>query len=305
MRYKSIYFMILILMIAAISVPAGRSAAPAGAAAPNVQDASQQIWNLMLQINTNLAEKFYRVDRAEYITLGEAGAIGQTVVFNDRGNKQLASHYVPGDPRRGGRTNITYIVDQTEGAVDNLSVAQTNAAIDRAMTTWNNVNCSTIPITKLPDVPGVDLGVVEFRSGLGGSPSNAADITHAGWLPAGLLPPNVIAVTFTFMFVDAAGNPTDIDNNNKIDTAFSEILYNDVFIWQINGDVDVETIALHESGHALSQGHFGKAFITDSNGKVHFAPRAVMNAAYSGIQQEIKETDNGGHCSNWGKWPNN
>jgi hypothetical protein len=129
------------------------------------------------------------------------------------------------------------------------------------------------------------------------SPSNAADITRAGWLPAGLLPPNVIAVTFTFMFVDAAGNPTDIDNNNKIDTAFGEILYNDAFTWQINGDIDVESIALHESG-ALSQGHFGKAFITDSNGKVHFAPKAVMNAAYSGIQQEIKSTDNGGHCSN-------
>jgi hypothetical protein len=305
MKYKSIYIMILILMIAATSVPAGRYTALARAAAPKVQDAPQEIWNLMSRINANLAEKFYRVDRAEYITLVEAGAIGQTVFFNDRGNKQLDSHYVPGDLRRGGRTNITYIVDQTEGAVDNLAIAQTNAAIDRAMTTWNNVNCSTIPITKLPNVPGVDLGVVEFLSGLGGSPSNAADITHAGWLPAGLLPPNVIAVTFTFMFVDAAGNPTDIDNNNKIDTAFSEILYNDAFTWQINGDVDVETIALHESGHALSQGHFGKAFITNSNGKVHFAPRAVMNAAYSGIQQEIKGTDNGGHCSNWGKWPNN
>jgi hypothetical protein len=305
MKYKSIYFMILILMIGAISVPAGRSAGPTRAAVPKVQDAPQEIWNLMSMINASLAEKFYRVDRAEYITLGEAGAIGQTIFFNDRGNKQLASHYVPGDPRRGGRTNITYIVDQTEGAVDNLAVGQTNDAIDRAMTTWNNVNCSTIPITKLPNVPGVDLGVVEFLNGLGGSPSNAADITHAGWLPAGLLPPNVIAVTFTFMFVDAAGNPTDIDNNNKIDTAFSEILYNDAFTWQINGDVDVETIALHESGHALSQGHFGKAFITNSNGKVHFAPTAVMNAAYSGIQQEIKGTDNGGHCSNWGKWPNN
>jgi hypothetical protein len=306
MKHKSIYFLILILMIAVISVPAGRYAAPARAAAPSVQDAtSQQIWNMMLQINANLSEKFYRVDRAEYITMGEAGAIGQTVFFNNRGNKQLASHYVPGDPRRGGRTNITYLIDQTEGAIDNLSVAQTNAAIDRAMTTWNNVNCSIIPITKLPNVSGIDLGVVEFLSGLGGSPSNAADITHAGWLPAGLLPPNVIAVTFTFTFMDAAGNPTDIDNNNKIDTAFSEILYNDAFIWRINGDVDVESIALHESGHALSQGHFGKAFITDSNGKVHFAPRAVMNAAYTGIQQEINSTDNGGHCSNWAKWPNN
>jgi hypothetical protein len=305
MKHKSVYLLILISMIAAISVPAGRSAAPARAAAPSVQDASAQIWNLMSQINAGLAAKSYRVDQAEYITLGEAGAIGQTVFFNDRGNKQLASHYVPGDPRRGGRTNITYIVDQTEGAVDGLAVAQTTAAIDRAMTTWNNVACSTIPITKLPDIPGVDLGVVEFQSGLGGSQSNAADITHAGWLPAGLLPPNVLAVTFTFMFVDASGNPTDIDNNNKIDTAFSEILYNDAFTWQINGDVDVESIALHESGHGLSQGHFGKAFSTDSNGKVHFAPRAVMNAAYTGIQQSIKGTDNGGHCSNWGKWPNN
>jgi hypothetical protein len=305
MKHKSIYFMILILMIAAISVPAGRSAAPARAAAPGVQDASWQIWNLMSQINAGLAAKSYRVDRAEYITLGEAGAIGKTVFFKDRGNKQLDSHYVPRDPRRGGRTNITYIVDQTEGAVDGLTVAQTTAAISRAMTTWNNVNCSTIPITKLPDVPGVDLGVAEFENGLGGAPSAAADITHAGWVPAGILPPNVVAITFAFMFVDASENPTDIDKNNKIDTAFSEIYYNDAFAWKINGDIDVETVALHESGHGLSQGHFGAEFSIDSNGKIHFSPRAVMNAAYSGIQQSIAATDNAGHCSTWERWPNN
>jgi len=305
MKYKSVYFMILILMVAASSVPASRSAAPARAAAPSVQDASWQIWNLMSQINAGLAAKSYRVDRAEYITLGVAGAIGQTVFFKDRGNKQLDSHYVPGDPRRGGRTNITYLVDQMEGAVDGLTVAQTTAAIDRAMTTWNNVNCSTMPIAKLPNVGGVDLGVAEFENGMGGAPSNAADITHAGWVPAGILPPDVLAVTFTFMFVDAAGNPTDIDNNNKTDTAFSEIYYNDAFAWQINGGIDVETVALHESGHGLSQGHFGKAFSIDSNGKIHFSPRAVMNATYSGIQQSLAVTDNDGHCGIWAKWPNN
>jgi hypothetical protein len=139
---------------------------------------------------------------------------------------------------------------------------------------------------------------------LGGSPIPAADITHTGWLPAGLLNNRVIAVTFTFIFV-SGGVPTDIDNNGGADVAFREILYNNAFLWGINSNVDVETIALHESGHGLSQGHFGKAFGTLSNGKLHFAPRAVMNAAYSGIQQDIQATDNGGHCSIWGSWPNN
>ena len=86
---------------------------------------------------------------------------------------------------------------------------------------------------------------------------------------------------------------------------FSEVLYNGRFSWNINGNVDVQTIALHESGHGLNQGHFGKAFLTNSNGKIHFAPRAVMNAAYSGIQQDLTGTDNGGHCGIWASWPNN
>jgi hypothetical protein len=306
MKRKSTFFMVLIFMIATISAPAGRTAAPAGMAAPAAQNTAEQIWNIMSQMNAGLvaAGSNYRIERADYITNSDSGEIGQTVIFSNRGNKQLGEHFVPGDPRRGGRTNITYIVDQTEGAVDGLTVAQTTAAIDRAMTTWNNVTCSAIPITKLPDMPGVDLGVIEFIIGLGGSPDFLADITHAGWLPAGILPANVIAVTFTSVFADATGL-TDIDNNNKLDVAFREILYNDAFVWQINSGVDVESIALHESGHGLSQDHFGAAFITDSNGKLHFSPRAVMNAAYSGVQQSIAATDNGGHCSIWATWPNN
>jgi hypothetical protein len=37
---------------------------------------------------------------------------------------------------------------------------------------------------------------------------------------------------------------------------------------------------------------------------VHFAPFAVMNAAISRQAQELEGTDNGGHCSIWGHWPN-
>jgi len=244
----------------------------------------------------------YRLEYAEFLTDADSGDLGQIVFFKDRGNKQLTAHFVPGDPR-GGRTNITYTIDQTEGAIDGLTQAQTNAAIARAMTTWNNVNCASIPINAVGN-PGTDIGVIEFLNGLGGSPFFFADITHAGWLPGGILPPNVIAVTFTFIWIDGAGNPTDIDNNNKFDVAFREILYNNAFTWRINANIDVETVALHESGHGLSQGHFGSAFLTLSNGKLHFDPRAVMNAAYSGIQQTIDQTDNAGHCSIWARWPN-
>src|SRR5262245_19470826 len=246
----------------------------------------------------------YRLEHAEYLTDADSNEVGQIVFFKDRGNKQLIAHFVPGDPRRGGGTNITYTIDQTEGAIDALTQAQTNAAIERAMTTWDNVNCSTIPIVEVGN-SGTDIGVIEFLFGLGGSPVVFADIQHTGWLPGGILPPNVIAVTFTFIFIDGSGNPTDVDNNKKFDAAFREILYNDAFTWRINANIDVETVALHESGHGLSQDHFGSAFVTTNNGKPRCEPRAVMNSAYSGIQQTINQSDNAGHCSIWAQWPNN
>ncbi len=99
----------------------------------------------------------------------------------------------------------------------------------------------------------------------------------------------------------------DIDGNRKTDVAFRETYYNDAFPWGIDTDfpIDIESIALHEVGHDLSQAHFGDVFVDHAAAKLHFAPRAVMNAAYSGVQQELTGTDNGGHCSNWANWPQN
>ena len=267
---------------------------------------AQQIWSAMAAMNAALesAGVNIRVAKAHYLTPNDSGEVGQTVIFNDRGNQQFPLQFVAGDPRRGGRTNITYTIDQTEGAVDGLTQAQTNAAIIRAMTTWDNVTCSTIPIQQVAN-SGTDIGIVEFINGLGGSPLIFADIVHAGWLPAGILNNSVIASTFLFVFIDGNGDPTDIDGNGKADTALTETLYNDFYTWRINANIDVETVALHESGHGLSQDHFGKAFQTTANGFFHFAPRAVMNAGYSGVQQQIGQSDLGGHCSIWASWPQN
>ena len=253
----------------------------------------------------------YRLGMAEWYG---ADSEGQTIVFfNNRGNKQLGSHFVPGDPRRGGGTAISWLNELFDGATaSGLSPAATAGAIRNAMGTWDAQTCSTIPLNDLGDTNN-DLGVVQALFGFGGEPNLNwfADITHAGFLPGpffDILAPGggnfILGVTFTFWWVDANG-ATDIDNNGMTDTAFRDIYYNDNFPWAINGDIDVETVALHEAGHGLSQGHFGKAFLDNGSGQLHFAPLAVMNAAYSGVQQSPAGTDNGGHCSIWGSWPNN
>lgn len=285
----------------------GRELGPAAAASSAMTAFGEDVNAQLATQGTDV-----RLGGVEWYTSGDDGeAGGQIVFFNDRGNKELALHFVPGDPRRGGRTNITYLVDQSGGNTnDGLTNAQTEAAIDRAMGTWEAENCSTIPIVKVADTGAdpdlIDELIPEIPDD-GPGRAFAADIVHGGWstwIASASLPANVLAATFTFIFT-SGGNPTDIDTNKRGDVAWREIYYNDGHLWRINGTFDVETVALHEAGHGLSQGHFGKAFRTTSNNLLHFAPLAVMNAGYSQIQQALAGTDNGGHCTNWGSWPNN
>ena len=259
-----------------------------------------------------------RIGMVEWYTDGESGQLGQTLLFKNVGNKRLSFDFVPGDPRRGGRTDITYVTDDTQPSLD--AGVDTLGAIDSAMQTWEDVACSNIPITDLGDT-GTDEGFVQtLIPGFGGNPDiNAApaDINHDGFLPVAWFNtffgvPNVLGVTFTIIFIDGAGNPTDIDNNGVGDAAYREIYYNDGFTWEndpadVPGDgrFDVESVALHEAGHGLSQGHFGNAAIIISNGRIRISPNAVMNAGYIFAKQDLQGSDNGGHCSNWANWPNN
>lgn len=262
--------------------------------------------------NARIASPNGRIDvlMAEYITAGESDEVGNIVYFNNRGNKQLSADFVPGDPRRGGRTNIEYIIDDQVTTDNGLSATDVTGAITNSMNTWEGVNCSNIGITKLPFAG--DAGYISAVFGFGGTPNFEVDLQHCGFLPGAffnILAPGgsnfILGVTFTFIWVDGDNNPTDIDNNGKGDVAFREIYYNDNFSWNTDGRrFDIETVSLHEAGHGLSQGHFGKAFRTEAGGKLHFSPRAVMNAAYSGVQRSINQTDEAGHCSNWARWPN-
>ena len=82
-------------------------------------------------------------------------------------------------------------------------------------------------------------------------------------------------------------------------------IYNSGFNWGIDTiyGYDVETTALHEVGHALCLPHVGMAFRTPSNGKLHVAPRAAMNAGYIDLLQEPTGRDIGLFSEIWATWP--
>jgi hypothetical protein len=254
------------------------------------------------------ARNGYAVLKAEYYTVAESGQEGRTVYFRDVGNKQLDGDFVPA-LSLDGSTDVSYYIDQNRATADVPVDVSTNA-ITRAMTTWDNVRCSDLGMFGLP-FDGRPTGFVAAIVGFPqGSFAYVADVLHAGWLPAAffnLIAPNgstfILGVTFDIVFTDAAGNPVDTDNNGKYDVAWREIYYNEAFTWRDGAAIDIETVALHEAGHGLSQAHFGTAFLSPGNARLHFAPRAVMNAAYSGVQTQIRATDNAGHCSNWAEWP--
>ena len=301
-------FIFLVLgVIAALGVGTRSSAAG------TVQD-EDSVGSLLSRLNDQIAARGLnvRISKAEWVTLDAHNAAGQTVFANDR-SKILDSQWVPADPRRGSRTNITYLVDQSDGAANpSLTNAQTEAAIDRAFATWAGVSCTTLQIQKVAD-PGYDPDIIDGLFGFGtvGTPF-AADIVDAGWMPGAffdaVFPGGsgfILATTFTLSFLDLPSGD-DINHDGKLDTAFCETYYNNAFPWAIDTaipPVDVETVALHETGHGLGHDHFGKVFETDSNGKLHTSPFAVMNAVITQEVHTLEASDTGAHCSIWANWP--
>lgn len=279
----------------------------------DTQYANTMLRDFMTVTNARLEAggQHVRVYMAEWLAM-EPSNESRTVYFKDVGNRKLFSHFVRNDERRAMWNPqvgdyISYRVDLSQSTTSSgLGSEQTTGALDRSMMTWENVTCNGGPGAGLQfmrlDPSETDIGFISWANDLGGSPIPAADVVHAGWFPAGILPEFVLGVTFTLIFADEE-DLTDIDNDHKPDTAWREIYYNDAFDWTIGGEgIDVETVALHEVGHGISQGHFGTAFRDAGGGNLHFAPRAVMNAAYSGIQHDILKNDNAGHCSIWAKW---
>jgi hypothetical protein len=266
----------------------------AGAAAHG-QQGDSSVLQLMNDLNDVLKPQWldYRVEQIEFLTIGKGRPSARI--------HQRDFRWVSGDPRRhADGDTLSYLVDPSWGEATSGGVTQaaTEAAIDRAVARWAASSCLGQRVVKRP-YPGGDVTIFDFFLDRGGfGEPFAADIVHAGWLSedSGLLGPDVLGISVTFIFVDPdTGEPTDLDGDQRMDTALNEIYYNDRFVWSLSGaetagTFDVETVALHESGHAFAVGHFGSP------------PEAVMNPVYTGVRRELYPMDHAGLCTVWGNW---
>lgn len=269
-----------------------------------------------LAVNDALVDYNLQLEKMETYGAEEAGV---TFYFKEVGNKQLDSDFAPNDPRNGTGHSVPYIIDGVEqGTLSGMEPGETIGATVSAMTTWDQISCSSGLDIPLLGVLPFDIGFVQYLEGFGGYNGYLA----GGILFGGILPPEffeaiggpgggngILGVTFTFVWTDDDGNLTDINGDKKYDVAIKETYLNDFFHWVDNpddqigeGGYDFETVVLHEAGHGLCQEHFGKAF-RSGNGKLHFSPAALMNPIYSVANREVTKTDLAGHCSIWADWP--
>lgn len=279
------------------------------AAAADSPTGDPDVLSLMQHINQQLHARGLNlaIEKIELYTIGDSRPSNRI--------HQQEQRFVPGDPRRlANGNNITYLVDQSDGAtLSGLTNDQTEVAIDQALDTWQADSCmAKVNLIKRADT-GVDPDFTDAEFGFGGSGDPfLADIVFAGWLPRAFFDAFsgsgcghcVLATSAIYIFTDDNGVPTDINGDNYLDTALTEIYFNNTFgdpaddrvgnPWAINQSrpaIDVETVALHETGHALGLGHFGPK------------PLALMNARYNGINQTPDPTDHAGLCAVWAAWP--
>ena len=267
-----------------------------------------------------------RLAYAEFSVAKEGGySTMKTVFFKDVGNKQLGSHWVPGDPRGQGVTDVFYVTDTVDGLANcgdgcTIDSVTTTSQINQGMAEWDAIGCTSLPIVNAGAL-GMDLGYVQFLVGTGGgSGSYFPGVTHGGWLPWEFFEAiggpgggnNILGVTFTFNWINADGSPSDVNGDGKADTAFREIYMNNNFAWEIGNDMgsdayDIVAVMNHEQGHSLSQGHFGEISL-NPKGKLIISPKNgdnVMLAAIGSNQvfEGFHGSDEGGHCSIWATWP--
>lgn len=293
--------LVMLMVLLAVGIPrsSSRVIAQSGEGDPATLAMMHEMNERLAAMGLNIA-----VEQIEFFTIGQ-GRPGNRI-------HQQPFRWVAGDARRvADGDNITYLVDQSDGATaSGLTNAQTEAAIDSALSTWQANRCfKKVNIVKRADT-GADPDIFDFFFGFGGFGNPfLADIVEAGWLPGSFFAifdgtgNNILAFSVTFIFVDSGG-PTDINGDNRLDTALNEVYYNNRFgqpatpragnPWGINvalPGIDVETVALHENGHSLGIGHFGPP------------PNAVMNPIYAGIRQSPLAIDSAGMCAVWGSWP--
>lgn len=270
-------------------------------------------------LNSRLAAQGARfaVRQADLSFAPTANPNQASIVFANDRRLRTGYRFVTADPRRPASIGVIRQASFAPFAFafTGSGFVDATPSIDASFATWASSTCSGLPIVKSPLAANVfPSALLSLGPGFLSDPL-ANDVNTIGYLPGFIfdlfLGPGaangVLGVTFPFVWVDADGNPTDIDHDNTDDMAFAEIWYNAAFNWTNTGtgsNIDLETVALHENGHALGLDHFGKVAINLSSGKLQVSPRAVMNAFILGTLRSPLGTDNAAYCSLWSNYPN-
>ena len=287
---------------------------------------------LLGRMNASLAASGARVRiaKAELIVDPKTWDGTSTIIFaNDRA-RGIGAEWVEGDPRREGRVGVSYafdlagrrpVVRSAAGGFRLATFAEVETELERGMTAWRDETCSDAPISRVAVPTGVDPDFIDDL--FNGAPevpgrtyAQVSDIVQAGWQPlsffqafAGSAGANILGVAFTLVFVDDAGELTDIDRDGNDDTGLVEIFYTTNYLWTSVPDptaIDFNWVITHETGHGLGLAHFGKLFVTRKGASdgiqladVKYAPRALMNAAYVDGAGAILGTDRSSFCQIW------
>lgn len=298
------------------TMPAARP--PAAAAFSVGSDEIVGLSSYFANTNRLAAASGIVMTRAELLLSSDASAKTPVLVFANDRTLRLPTRWVARDPRRlSTDATLSYAVYSPFAKATVGGAAE--AAFDASFAAWNGVACSNLAVRKKALAPA------QFPSFIVTGLFPPADINDVGFLPGAFFDlvfgvgasQNTIAVTVTFSFIqtlpngqpvlDQNGNPipTDIDRDGRFDTAFKEVWFNDALQYSTTGaagQIDIQSAALHEHGHALELGHFGRIAGDPKTGKLHVSPRAVMNAVNLGVLRTPLGTDNSALCGNYASW---